>query len=105
MKVKFGLIGLAMVSIVDSAHAAEQFRKGAQETSRYSVETVEYESSSGARGLYNRKIVIKTDTATGKTWFLKDMPNKGIDSSGTTKYWVEIEDLSANKYPAFEPAK
>ncbi|MBI5886639.1 MAG: hypothetical protein HZB85_08705 [Deltaproteobacteria bacterium] len=100
--VEFGAFGAS------GAAAAEGGRKGVgapQQPGRYNVETVEYETTGGVRGLYNRKAVIKIDTATGKTWYLKEVPNKGIDSAGTTKYWVELEDYVGDRYPAFEPAR
>jgi len=99
---------LVITSGVFFAEGAQGARKGTQtpqEPGRYGIETVEYEASGGARGLYNRKVVIKIDTATGRTWYLKEVPNKGIDSAGTTKYWVELEDYAGDRYPAFEPAK
>lgn len=107
MRLNIAIMGLLMVLVSGAVHA-ETIRKASeptQETGRFVIYTVEYESSGGVRGLYNRKVVIKMDTVTGKTWFLKDMPNKGIESSGTTKYWVEIEDYAANKYPVYEQAK
>lgn len=104
MNVKIAVTGLALVFLAGTV-CAEPVRKAAQETGRFSIETVEYESSSGVRGLYNRKVIVKIDAVTGKTWFLKDVSNKGIESSGTTKYWVEIEDLTINKPSAFESAK
>ncbi|OGQ59304.1 MAG: hypothetical protein A3J24_00400 [Deltaproteobacteria bacterium RIFCSPLOWO2_02_FULL_53_8] len=107
MKAWVAGISLAVV-LVSGMVFAEPARKGTEslhETGRYRVETVEYEATGGVRGLYNRKLVVKIDTLTGKAWFLKDVPNKGIESSGTTRYWVEIDDYAAYKSSSFEAVK
>lgn len=107
MKILIAAVFLAMLSTAGATYA-EPVRKDAhpaQDAGRYEIVIAEYEAPGGVRGLYNRKVVIRVDTATGRTWALKEMTNKGIEASGTTKYWVEIEEYKGDKYPVIESAK
>ncbi|MBI5561663.1 MAG: hypothetical protein HY894_02235 [Deltaproteobacteria bacterium] len=86
--------------------AAREARPG-NDPGRYQVLSAEYEAAGGPRGLYNKKIIIKLDTVTGKTWVLKEIvEGKTIEESGTTiRYWVEMEDYRPERQTVIKQGK